>query len=444
MINRSTLAFDVSEQKFGTRQRLPTAQGGLPKSNYVDDGSHQELTTLRIPGHLIRATLGPIPFRMALAMNGFQGQLFSRGVLQWNAWRGGAGHSEIDLSGLCVVNQTLIGINLSNANLSGAKFLACHLHNASLKASNCRDSSFCGSVMHAVDMRDADFSYADLSRVHLADSIGNSRAKVSGASFMGTKFTTEEESQAEGSFLDLAMCEGLDEARFSHPAFLSQYLHSAFEFAQKPLLPERNVYPDLVDSAVGRIHSLVRLLKTEPPPQQLIEVCAAIDTEIIKFLQKRPTNLHHLSPRQFEYVIAEILASFGWEVQVTQQSKDGGYDIFAMTKDISGTKSAWIIECKKYKPESRVGIEVARSLYAIKGELRVSNAMLATTSHFTRGVQHFASSRYDLSLKDFESIVEWLNSYRPSQYGKLHIINKRLVVPRPGVERHHISGQPNW
>ena len=59
--------------------------------------------------------------------------------------------------------------------------------------------------------------------------------------------------------------------------------------------------------------------------------------------------------------------------------------------------------------------KAARALYCIKGELRVANAMLATTTHFTKGAHDFKASRYDLALRDYEGILEWLDEYRSAR-----------------------------
>jgi len=55
--------------------------------------------------------------------------------------------------------------------------------------------------------------------------------------------------------------------------------------------------------------------------------------------------------------------------------------------------------------------------------------MLATTSHFTRDVKAMKRSRYDLELKDYEGMVEWINEYRPNPNGSLYIKDKKLVLP---------------
>ena len=55
--------------------------------------------------------------------------------------------------------------------------------------------------------------------------------------------------------------------------------------------------------------------------------------------------------------------------------------------------------------------------------------MLATTSHFTAGVHKLKASSYDLELKDYEGILEWINEYQPHPDGKLYIKDHKLVIP---------------
>ena len=53
----------------------------------------------------------------------------------------------------------------------------------------------------------------------------------------------------------------------------------------------------------------------------------------IEELSENPELLHDTNPREFEQIVAELLASFGWQVNVTPASKDGGYDILGITTD---------------------------------------------------------------------------------------------------------------
>jgi HJR/Mrr/RecB family endonuclease len=187
--------------------------------------------------------------------------------------------------------------------------------------------------------------------------------------------------------------------------------HSLQEFFVR-FSDEKNLYYESQDTSVEIVH-IVQL----------------ISAELLEYLKRHPDELYHLRPRQFEELVGEILSSYGWQVSITPASKDGGYDLFGIMKDVSGVSTSWIIECKKYGPENKVGVEIVRGLWGVKQDLRIANAMLATTSYFTRGVHEFKSSRYDLELRDYDGILKWLSEYKPSSDGKLYLSGNRLVLP---------------
>jgi DNA-binding NarL/FixJ family response regulator len=180
--------------------------------------------------------------------------------------------------------------------------------------------------------------------------------------------------------------------------------------------------------------SLRDVFKDEEPPPSLIEVLQSISVRLIEYLKKDSTALYQIPPNVFEELIAELLAHYGWKVDLTKQTRDGGYDIFGIRKDISGVVSSWIVECKRYRQDRKVGVDIARSLYSVKSDLRVGMSMLATTSYFSKDVYAYKSSRYDLELRDFTGVVEWINQYRPNPNGKLYLKDNKLIIP----------GDPEW
>ena len=132
--------------------------------------------------------------------------------------------------------------------------------------------------------------------------------------------------------------------------------------------------------------------------------------ELIGYLSRHPNELYKFEPRKFERLIAHILSSLGFEVELTAPVNDGGFDIVAFNADSLGIKTKYIIECKRYRPDCPVGIRFVRSLYGIKQMNRAQHAMIATTSYFTRGSIEFMNnpSIIGLHLKDHKNIREWL------------------------------------
>ncbi|MGB2823662.1 MAG: restriction endonuclease [Phycisphaerae bacterium] len=350
-------------------------------------------------------------------------RILSEGVDAWNAWR--AEHLQVtpdlthaDLRGADLRRADLSKTNLSGASLYGANLTAANLKGSWLTAANLTDAVLAGANLIGAALDFAHLCRADLTRA---------------------EFTPEGPPTGLGSFLDLATCEGLDLATFSEPGFLPTYVARAFQYAHTPGTGDAQQWPTFIKVVLNRIKAVRNLYAGIEPPR-LIEAVEAITAELIKYLARHPRALYRIGPRQFEELIAEILASYGWRVQLTPASKDGGYDLFAISKDASGLETSWIIECKKYKPENKVGVDIARALYGVKTDLSVSTALLATTSDFTRGVKAYKASHYDLELRDYEGILEWINTYRPNPDGRLYIKDDRLILPGdkpPGQAARH-------
>jgi hypothetical protein len=146
--------------------------------------------------------------------------------------------------------------------------------------------------------------------------------------------------------------------------------------------------------------------------------------EIIRRLAENPSEVNRISPREFEAVIAELLASFGWEVNLTPPTRDGGYDVLAVSKDASGLESTWIVECKRYASQNKVGVDILRQLYGIKEHLRFSNAILVTTSQFTADAKRFAEEISGLHLVDNSNLLEWFQKYKPSTKEETYLQGK--------------------
>jgi restriction system protein len=133
--------------------------------------------------------------------------------------------------------------------------------------------------------------------------------------------------------------------------------------------------------------------------------------ELIREIAKHPQNIYNISPRRFEEIIAYILEQFGFTVDLTAQTRDGGSDILAVTKDTLGITTSYIVECKRYAKDNKVGIATARAIYGVKAAQRKDHAIIATTSFFTRDAVTFSRNPevINLHLRDFNSVIGWIN-----------------------------------
>ncbi len=119
-------------------------------------------------------------------------------------------------------------------------------------------------------------------------------------------------------------------------------------------------------------------------------------------------TLLQMGSREFEQLVAEIWKRFGYEVELTKATRDGGYDVVAV-KQGAEMASRILIECKRYDLRNPVGVSVVRELYGVKTAQKATKAILATTSYLSDPATEFIDDHYwELEAKDHEGIVEWV------------------------------------
>ncbi len=171
------------------------------------------------------------------------------------------------------------------------------------------------------------------------------------------------------------------------------------------------------------------------------------NTEEALFQQVRehPEMLRTLAPGEFEQLVGELLASFGWEVQPTPKGDNRGYNIFAVSTVGPGLQATWVVECKASSPSRPIGVKEIRDLYGAKLEVGASNALMVTAGTFTQGAKDFAQSKRDLLLVDGnEMLSSWLSGSKPPKPGAketlLRFVLKSTGNPLDLMSRFHPRG----
>lgn len=158
-----------------------------------------------------------------------------------------------------------------------------------------------------------------------------------------------------------------------------------------------------------------------PPDRIIVEVAPRIalaEVVLAEQLRNHPEAIHTLSPREFEYLVAELLRDRGFHVEVTSPTRDGGKDLLAYLDTAVGTLLC-LVEAKRYRADRPVGVELVRSLYGTLCDAKANSAMLVTTSSFTVGAREFQRRHeYQLSLRDYRDLVEWLDVYGKGPRGR--------------------------
>jgi len=132
---------------------------------------------------------------------------------------------------------------------------------------------------------------------------------------------------------------------------------------------------------------------------------------LIAALAQNPELMHEVHPRRFEELVAELFNRMGYDVTLTPATHDEGRDVLAVRRDDVGTVLT-LVECKRFRPDRKVGVALVRSLYGVVTSERASHGVIATTSSFTRGAKEFQQNlRYQLSLRDFNDLARWCRKH---------------------------------
>ena len=158
-------------------------------------------------------------------------------------------------------------------------------------------------------------------------------------------------------------------------------------------------------------------------PQLVFAACQSFDTnEHIMGESIITRMLYELHPREFEELIARVFEVYGFEVELTAATRDGGRDIIAIMHSPACVK--YLIDCKRYSEKNLVGLAAVQRLHGVvKGDLG-NKAILATTSSFTRDAKHYLDKphvRFELEGHNFDGIRQWL-----VEADRLNLVKKAL------------------
>lgn len=149
-------------------------------------------------------------------------------------------------------------------------------------------------------------------------------------------------------------------------------------------------------------------MKNEKP---LSLIVTDIDVEIKKYFKKHPEKLYDLSPRKFEELIASVLQDFGFDVELTKATRDGGRDIIASIRTKVTTFLTYV-ECKRYNPDNKIDVGLIREVIGVHSIHKPAKSIIVTTSFFTKdAIKEAKTFENQLDLKDFNDIKKWLQEY---------------------------------
>ena len=170
------------------------------------------------------------------------------------------------------------------------------------------------------------------------------------------------------------------------------------------------------------IHAKARIEERHPlfatdyqlifPDNQYKKILSPID-EIIIESTKNPSLIYKLPPRDFEKFVAQIWSAFGFEVELTAQTRDGGADLLCISNTL-GVPFKIAIEVKRYARDRPVAVELVRSFIGANASLNANKLVYVTSSRFTRDAKKFAmmpSLTNQLELYELPDVIRWANEY---------------------------------
>ncbi len=130
---------------------------------------------------------------------------------------------------------------------------------------------------------------------------------------------------------------------------------------------------------------------------------------ILQKIQNKLVDLDNLGWRDFEKLIAHLLETDGYNVELMQGSKDDGIDVVA-TRDLGDAglfKSLW--QAKKYRLDRKVGLSLVREMADVRADYKASKAIIVTTSYLTSGaLDRVKRDRFQLGKVDRTDLDKWV------------------------------------
>ena len=138
-----------------------------------------------------------------------------------------------------------------------------------------------------------------------------------------------------------------------------------------------------------------------------------------------------LPSRDFEILVAALFERMDYRIELTQETRDGGYDIGG-TKTLSGLKETIVVECKRHSHP--IGVKPVRELCGVVESNRTNKGVLIAMSGFTRDAKKLAkTNRVDLITWD--SLCELFNNH----FGQDWPSNLDYLISSTKAKQHNKS-----
>jgi hypothetical protein len=144
-----------------------------------------------------------------------------------------------------------------------------------------------------------------------------------------------------------------------------------------------------------------------------INSCELYIEELGLYVKNNFDKIGNLTPRKFEILVADIFKNVGYRVQLTKQTRDGGFDM-VLSED-SGKQI--LVEAKRYKNGNVVGVGIVRQLLGVELLKKTGYAKIVTSSTFSNPAKKEAKIHNDargetlIELLDATDLLKMLEVY---------------------------------
>ena len=184
------------------------------------------------------------------------------------------------------------------------------------------------------------------------------------------------------------------------------------QFLQKQDLRGENLRLGLQWLLEGRLDAQVTNNIKADYLSSLIEVIDIPWAQVCAELAKNPMSLYKIADREFERLVAELFRTYGWDVQLTGMTRDGGYDILAI-KQKTPSNFRVLVEAKRFAPDRSVGVDIVRALHGVKVRSGANQVVIATSSFVSPDAKNEYSRLipWELDIMEYEEIIDWCREY---------------------------------
>ncbi len=124
--------------------------------------------------------------------------------------------------------------------------------------------------------------------------------------------------------------------------------------------------------------------------------------------------MYRVTPRGFERLVGEIWRTRGFRVELTPETRDGGYDLFAIKPGPNGSDEVELVECKRLRNDRRVGVDVVRRAIGVCQIENATRSVIVTTASFTVPAKRAAATQHDrMKLCEGSELMAWLRQFAP-------------------------------